>query len=117
MYHNIEPKNVESNIIAENIFAQVYSEGYHTYVDANQYGNLLIRRLHSGIIIYVNNAPIIWYIKRQNIVGSSSFGSDFVSLHIAVDIIYNLSYKLRCFGVDICVLAEVFCYNKYVVSN
>ena len=38
------------------------------YVDANHAGNISNRRLHSGIIIYINNAPIIWYSKRQNIV-------------------------------------------------
>ena len=29
------------------------------YVDANHAGNLKNRRSHSGILIYVNNAPII----------------------------------------------------------
>ena len=33
------------------------------YVDANHVRNLTNRRLHTGIIIYVNNAPIIWYSK------------------------------------------------------
>ena len=31
------------------------------YVDENHAGNMANRRLHYGIIIYVNNAPIIWY--------------------------------------------------------
>ena len=34
------------------------------YVDANHAGNMANRRSHSGIIIYVNNAPIIWYIRQ-----------------------------------------------------
>ncbi len=38
------------------------------YVDANHAGNMANRRSHSGILIYVNNAPIIWYSKRQNTV-------------------------------------------------
>ena len=29
------------------------------YVDANHTGNMANRRLHYGIIIYVNNTPII----------------------------------------------------------
>ena len=44
------------------------------YVDANHAGNMENRRLHSDIIIYVNNSPIIWYSKRQNTVKASSFG-------------------------------------------
>ena len=31
-----------------------------SYVDANHAGNMVNRRSHSGIIIYVNNSPIIW---------------------------------------------------------
>ena len=38
------------------------------YVDANNSGNIEIMRSHCVIIIYVNNAPIIWYSKNQNIV-------------------------------------------------
>jgi hypothetical protein len=33
------------------------------YVDANHAGNLANRRSHTGILIYVNNSPIIWYSK------------------------------------------------------
>ena len=53
------------------------------YVDTNHAGNLLTRRSHTGIIIFVNNSPIIWYSKRQNTVESSSFGSEFIALRIA----------------------------------
>ena len=35
------------------------------YVDANHAGNMTNRMSHYGIIIYVNNAPTTWYIKRQ----------------------------------------------------
>ena len=31
------------------------------YVDVNHAVNMENRRSHSGIIIYVNNSPIIWY--------------------------------------------------------
>ena len=36
------------------------------YVDANHVGNILNSQSHSGILIYVNNTPVIWYSKRQN---------------------------------------------------
>ena len=45
------------------------------YVDADHSGNLLTRRSHTGIIIFVNISPILWYSKRQNTVDSSRFGS------------------------------------------
>ena len=69
------------------------------YVDAKHEGNMANRRSYSGIIIYVNNAPIIWYIKQHNTVEASSFGSEFLALRIATEIIEALSYKLRCFGI------------------
>ena len=87
------------------------------YVDANHAGNMASKRSHSGIIIYVNNEPIIWYSKQQNTVEASSFGSDFVALKIATEMIEALRYKLRCFGIPVAGPAEVFCDNMSVVKN
>lgn len=89
----------------------------HTYVDANHAGNLANRRSHSGILIYVNNAPIIWFSKRQNTVESSSFGSEFVALRIAVELVEALRYKLRMFGIPIDGPTNIYCDNKSVVTN
>ena len=54
------------------------------FVDANNAGNVVTRRSHMGIIIYVQNAPIIWYSKRQNTVEASTFGSELVALRVCV---------------------------------
>ena len=77
------------------------------YVDDNHTGNMENRRSHSGIIIYVNNAPIICYSKRQNTVEASSFGLEFVALRIVTYIIESLRYKLRGFGIPVEGPAEV----------
>ena len=87
------------------------------YVDADHAGNLMTRRSHTGIILYVNNTPIIWFSKRQNTVETSSFGSEFVALRIATEMIEALRYKLRMFGVPINGSTSVFCDNKSVVTN
>ncbi len=71
------------------------------YVDANHAVNLKNRRSHTGLIIYVNNSPIMWFSKRQKTVESSSFGSEFVALRIATELIEALRYKLRTFGVRV----------------
>ena len=71
------------------------------FVDSDHAGNVVTRRSHSGIIIFLNNAPVIWFSKKQNTVESSSFGSEFVALRIAWDLIVGLRYKLRMFGVPI----------------
>jgi hypothetical protein len=89
----------------------------HCFVDADHAGNLATRRSHTGILIYINMAPIIWYSKRQNTVESSTFGSEFVALRTAVEMIIGLRYKLRMFGVPIEGPANVFCDNQGVVHN
>ena len=87
------------------------------YVDADHAGNLMTRRSHSGIFLYMNNTPVIWFSKRQNTVETSSFGSEFVALRIATELIEALRYKLRMFGVPIDGPTDVFCDNKSVVTN
>ena len=81
-------------------------------VDADHSGNLITWRYHTGIIIFVNKSPIIWYIKLQNTVDSSNFGSEFIALQIATKMIEGLRYKLRMFGVPIERTADVFYDNQ-----
>ena len=45
------------------------------FVDADHAGDVVSRRSHTGILINVNRAPVIWYSKRQNTVETSTFGS------------------------------------------
>jgi hypothetical protein len=61
--------------------------------------------------------PIIWFLKRQNTVESSSFGSEFVALRAAKGMLVALRYKLQMFGVPIDGPANVFCDNNGVVMN
>jgi hypothetical protein len=87
------------------------------FVDANHAGNLVTRRSHTGLIIFVQNAPIIWYSKKQNTVDSSTFGSELVALRVARDLISALRTKLRLFGVPMKGPANVLCDNLGVVKN
>jgi hypothetical protein len=43
-------------------------------VDANHARNKVTRNSHTGIIIYLQNALILWYSKRQNTVEAATFG-------------------------------------------
>ena len=87
------------------------------FVDANHAGNVVTRRSHTGIFIFVQNAPIIWFSKKQNTVEAATFGSEFVALRICKEMIVALRYKLRMFGVPIEGPANVFCDNRGVVKN
>ena len=62
----------------------------HCFVDANIAGDMVGRRSHTGILIYVNRAPIIWHSKRQNTVESSTFGSEIVAVKNAIELIESL---------------------------
>jgi len=62
----------------------------NVFVDANHAGNLVTRRSHTGILIYCNQAPIMWYSKAQKTVETSTFGSEFVALRIAVELVEAL---------------------------
>ena len=42
-------------------------------VDADHTGNKITRKSHTGIIIFLNIAPIVWYSKKQNTIESSTF--------------------------------------------
>ena len=87
------------------------------YVDADHASNRVTRRSHSGILIYCQNTPIVWFSKRQNTVETSSFGSEFVALRIATELIQALRYKLRMFGVPIEGPTDIFCDNESVTKN
>ena len=87
------------------------------FVDADHAGCQVTRKSHTGVIIFVNRAPILWYSKRQNTVESSTFGSEFFAMRIAIEMIEGLRYKLRMMGVPIEGLCNVFCDNNAVVTN
>jgi hypothetical protein len=89
----------------------------NAFVDADHTGNKVTRRSQTGIIIYLNCAPIIWFSKAQSTIESSTFGSEFVAMHILVDMLESLRYKLRMFGIPIDGPSNVFCDNKSVITN
>ena len=87
------------------------------FVDADHAGCRETRRSHSGIIIYVNRAPILWFSKRQNTVEASTYGSEMLAMRISIEMIEGLRYKLRMLGVPIDGGCNVFCDNNGVVLN
>lgn len=87
------------------------------FVDADHAGDVVSRRSHTGILIYVNRSPVIWYSKRQNTVETSTFGSEFIALRIATEMIEGLRHKLRMFGIPLDGPANVFGDNQSVINN
>ena len=87
------------------------------FVDSDHAGDRLTRRSHTGIIIYLNKSPVSWYSKKQSTVESSTFGSEFVALRLAVEQVISLRYKLRMLGIPIEGHANMFCDNESVFKN
>jgi hypothetical protein len=87
------------------------------FVDSDHAGDLCNRRSHSGVIIYLQSAPVIWFSKKQNTIETSTHGAELVSTRIAVELIEGLRYKLRMFGIPLHGPATVFCDNESVVHN
>jgi hypothetical protein len=77
-------------------------------VNAEHARNRVTRRSHTGILIYLNTAPILWYSKAQTTVETSTFGSEFVTISIAVDLIE---------GVPIGGSANVLSDNMAIIQN
>jgi hypothetical protein len=87
------------------------------FVDSDHAGCKVTRRSHTGVILFVNKAPILWYSKRQNTVETSTFGSEFCAMKTAIDMIEGLRYKLRMLGIPLAGPTSVFCDNESVVKN
>lgn len=87
------------------------------YVDASHASNKKTRRSHTGYLIFINCAPIIWYSKRQRTVESSTFGSEYIATKTCVEAVQALRFKLRMFGVPIDGPCRMFNDNESVVKN
>ena len=87
------------------------------FVDADHAGNRVTCRSHTGILIFLNTAPIMWFSKCQNTVETSTFGSEFIAMKIAAEMNDALIYKLRMFGIPISGPTRILCDNDAVVKS
>jgi hypothetical protein len=89
------------------------------FVDASHAANKVTRRSHTGYVVFLNRAPILWYSKRQQTVETSTFSAEFIALKVCLEAIEHLRFKLRCFGVPMPKGEPtfVFCDNESVVNN
>ena len=94
-----------------------HSVNIHVLNDANYAGNIVSRRSHTGIPLFVQNSPILWASRRQNTVETLTFGSECVMLRTARDVIFAQRYKLRMFGIPLEGTSQVYYDNQGVVKN
>jgi hypothetical protein len=87
------------------------------FYDALFAANMVRRKSVTGILIFINGLPILWLSERQATLKTSTFGSEFVALRVAVEMVEVLHYKLRMFGVPLDGPANAFCDSQSVVLN
>lgn len=87
------------------------------FVDADHAGDLQTRRSRTGVLLYLNKAPIVWHSKKQNSVETSTFGSEFIALKTGIEIVKGMRYKLRMLGIPIDGHAHICVDNMSVVKN
>ena len=55
------------------------------FCDADHAGNLLTRRSHTGLFIFIKNSLIDWYSKGQATVESRTFGCETITMRNGID--------------------------------
>jgi hypothetical protein len=69
------------------------------YVDASHGAKKVTRTSHTGYVVFINRAPVVWCRKQHNTVETSTFSTEFIALNICLGLIEHLRFKLRCFGI------------------
>ena len=68
---------------------------HYTLVDTDHTSyDQVTRRSVTGILQLVNNTAIMWYLKRQNTVETSTYWAQLMALRIAIELIIELRPKL-----------------------
>ena len=89
----------------------------HCFVDSDHAANTVTRCSQTGLLLFVNRAPVTWFSNRQNTVEMSTFSSEFIAMKTAVEHIEALCYKLWMFDIPIEGPTNVFCNNEAVFKN
>ena len=89
----------------------------HCFVDLDHAATTVTRCSQTGLLLFVNRAPVTWFNKRQNTIETSTFGSEFIAMKTVVEHIEALCYKLQMFGIPIEGPTNVFCDNEAVFMN
>jgi hypothetical protein len=94
-----------------------YGFKIRAYVDSDHAGDTVTRRSRTGFIIYLNNAPIYWFSKKQGSIETSTFGSKFIAMKNCCEYIRGLRYKLRMMGIPCDFPAYILGDNQSVLVN
>mgnify|MGYP003321639909 CR=1 FL=1 len=88
-----------------------------TYVDANLCHDMLSGKSVTGVIHFLNKTVIHCHSKKQPVVETATYGSEYIAARIAVEEIMELRNTLRYLGVNISGPAYMFGDNRTIVDS
>jgi hypothetical protein len=87
------------------------------YQDANLYHDIITGWSVTAILHFLIKFPIDWYSKKQAIVKTATFGSEYISARTCVDQIVVLLTTLWYLGIPIRDMSYMFGDNESVVNS
>ena len=87
------------------------------FVDSDHAGKFTTHRSRTGFIIFINSAPIYWFLEVQTSVETSSFGSEFITIKQCCEYVRGLRYKLRMMGIPFDFTTYILGDNQSVLCN
>ena len=88
-----------------------------TTMDANLNHCLATGKSLTGCLHFVNKRRVDWYSKKQAIVETATYGSEFVAAKTATEQIMDIRQTLRYLGASIGVKSYLFGVNRSVVTS
>ena len=87
------------------------------FCDSDLVHDLVTGRSITGILAFVGSTPVYWKSTRQTAVQTSTFGTEFIAMKKAVEVIVMLRYYLRSMGVEVSQRTRLHVDNVSVYLN
>ena len=84
------------------------------HVDSDHVHNLVTYKYLTGLLDYVTSIPSIWMRKRQWIIASSTYTTEFSALRTTIEEAQSLRYMLRCLR---CTVPSDETYPAYIFGD
>ena len=88
-----------------------------TFLDTNQFHDIVIGKLVTAVLHFVSITPTVWFSKRQGTVDTATYGSEYGATKTATEQIMDLRNTLRYLGAPIMTKAYMFGGNKSVFTS
>jgi hypothetical protein len=84
------------------------------YFDVNLYHDMVTGRFITAILHFLNQTATDWYSKKQAMVETATFGSEFIAARTTINQIVDLQMTLRYLGIPIREKSYVFRDNDKI---